>query len=304
MKNHIIKWFQILTIVIALTAAVLTKAETNLDGQQNLFKKIYQPSTILKISSPPAGKYSVGYPLKFKIKYNQVVLVQGTPSLPVVVGTTLRQAIYSSGSNTNTLEFQLKPLQGDQDSDGIKLLNIVLLEATEKIINRAGINAKLDLPSVDMSRVLVDAGASPPDPSCQADTINGDTPPVAASPALKSEILSDLIMQIDNGIYRRALAFKTTRKQGTRAYIHEHQYSGTTFVLKGEVTIFMDGSEPKKFLAGEAYFMPSGHSMAAANIGNEEAIMIDSFILPIDGNPWRRLELGFTDCGSEALEDL
>ena len=187
---------------------------------------------------------------------------------------------------------------------GRLILNIILLEATDKIINRRGIDAKPDLPSVDMSRVLVDAGASPPDLSCQADTINDETPPVTASPALKSEILSDLILQIGNGIYRRALVIKTTRMQGTRAYIHDHQYSGTTFVLKGEVTIFMDGSEPKKFLAGEAYFMPSGHSMAAANIGNEEAIMIDSFILPIDGNPWRRLELGFTDCGSEVLEDL
>ena len=299
MKNNIIKWFQILIIVIGLTAAVSTKAQTYLDG-----RKYPQTSTILNIRIPPAGKYSAGYPLKFKVKYNQVVIVDGTPSLPVVVGTTLRQAIYSSGSNSNTLVFQLKPLQGDQDSDGIELLNIILLEATEKIINRAGINAKLELPSVDMSRVLVDAGASPPDFSCQADTINGDTPPVTASPALKSEILSDLILQIGNGIYRRALVIKTTRMQGTRAYIHDHQYSGTTFVLKGEVTILMDGSEPKKFLAGEAYFMPSGHSMAAANIGNEEAIMIDSFILPIDGNPWRRLELGFTDCGIEALEDL
>jgi mannose-6-phosphate isomerase-like protein (cupin superfamily) len=304
MKNHIIKWFQILTIVIGLTAAVLTKAATNLNEQQYLFKKIYQPSSILNIRIPPAGKYSAGYPLKFKVKYNQVVIVHGTPSLPVVVGTTLRQAIYSSGSNTNTLVFQLKPLQGDQDIDGIELLNIILLEATEKIINRAGINAKLELPSVDMSRVLVDAGASPPDFSCQADTINGDTPPVTASPALKSEILSDLILQIGNGIYRRALVIKTTRMQGTRAYIHDHQYSGTTFVLKGEVTIFMKGSEPKKLLAGEAYFMPSGHSMAAANIGNEEAIMIDSFILPIDGKSWRVLELGYTDCGKEILEDL
>ena len=50
--------------------------------------------------------------------------------------------------------------------------------------------------------------------------------------------------------------------------------------------------------------MPSGHSMAAANIGNEEAIMIDSFILPIDGKSWRVLELGYTDCGKEILEDL
>jgi hypothetical protein len=66
----------------------------------------------------------------------------------------------------------------------------------------------------------------------------------------------------------------------------------------------MNGSEPKKLLAGEAYFMPSGHSMAAANIGNEEAIMIDSFILPIDGKSWRVLELGYTDCGKEILEDL
>ena len=299
MRNYIIKWFQILTIVIGLTAAVSTKAQTYLDG-----RKYAQTSTILKIRIPPPGNYSVGYPLKFKVKYSQVVIVQGTPSLPVAVGTTLRKAIYSSGSKTNTLEFKLDLLQGDQDSDGIKLLNIILLEATDKIINRRGIDAKPDLPSVDMSRVLVDAGASPPDLSCQADTINDETPPVTASPALKSEILSDLILQIGNGIYRRALVIKTTRMQGTRAYIHDHQYSGTTFVLKGEVTIFMKGSEPKKLLAGEAYFMPSGHSMAAANIGNEEAIMIDSFILPIDGKSWRVLELGYTDCGKEILEDL
>lgn len=70
------------------------------------------------------------------------------------------------------------------------------------------------------------------------------------------------------------------RKAGTRAAIHIHEHGGTTCALTGEVTVFMEGHAPAKWPAGTCYYMPPHTLMAAANLGTEDVVMIDTFILP------------------------
>lgn len=71
-----------------------------------------------------------------------------------------------------------------------------------------------------------------------------------------------------------------TRKAGTRMAIHVHEHDGFTCVLQGEITIFIEGREPAKYAAGTCYHMPANIFMAAANLGHEDAILTDNFIVP------------------------
>lgn len=66
----------------------------------------------------------------------------------------------------------------------------------------------------------------------------------------------------------------------TRVGIHVHQYGGYTCVIKGVITLFVEGKDPQLSQAGKCYYMPPNVAMAAANLGSEDAILIDNFILP------------------------
>lgn len=79
---------------------------------------------------------------------------------------------------------------------------------------------------------------------------------------------------------RRIVIERGVRKAGTRAAIHIHAHGGTTCVLTGEATIFMEGSPPSKWSAGTCYYMPPHTLMAAANLGSVDAVLMDIFTLP------------------------
>ncbi len=111
-------------------------------------------------------------------------------------------------------------------------------------------------------------------------TINGEIPPGSLLPLQNTTTMLDTI----DSEGKRLVVKKGIRKAGTRVGIHLHKYGGHTCVLSGEITDFIEGVETQKYPAGTCYYMPPNVFMSAANLGSEDAVLIDTFILPI-GQP-------------------
>lgn len=79
---------------------------------------------------------------------------------------------------------------------------------------------------------------------------------------------------------RQVVVHRGIRELGTRVGIHIHEYGGYTLVLSGEITDFVEGLPNKTYGAGEWYYMPPNTPMAAANLGTEDAELIDIFLVP------------------------
>lgn len=114
----------------------------------------------------------------------------------------------------------------------------------------------------------------------------------------RREKLVDVVHMLDEvatdaGGTKHVLVERGTRKAGTRAVIHMHDHGGVTCILKGEMTIFMQGREPKTYPAGQCYYMPSGVVMAASNLGPQDVDLIDSFTLPPGAEPMTMCEPGY-----------
>ena len=121
--------------------------------------------------------------------------------------------------------------------------------------------------------------------------INGKVPPGTPTFAFKSEVLSR--GRIGHG--DETVVIRTTRLAGTRAPIHTHDHGGTTCVLQGQMTLYMQGHEPMTARAGQCYFMPRGHLMTGVNSGKRTAVMLDIFTVPIGAPTWTPREPGFRD---------
>ena len=106
--------------------------------------------------------------------------------------------------------------------------------------------------------------------------INGKPLPVEPYPLQDVTVMLDTVDSTGN----RLVITKGTRMAGTRAVIHIHEYGGHTCVMNGEITIYMEGSEPAKKLGGTCYYMPPNVHMSATNLGQEDVVLIDTFTLP------------------------
>lgn len=120
-------------------------------------------------------------------------------------------------------------------------------------------------------------------------TINGKTPAGTLAPLVDVKPMLDTVTADGD----RLLVTRGVRKAGTRVGIHVHQWGGHTCVLSGEITDFVEGREPSKYPAGTCYYMPPDTPMSAANLGTEDAVLIDTFTLPVDGDPITILEPGY-----------
>ena len=107
-------------------------------------------------------------------------------------------------------------------------------------------------------------------------TINGEVPPGILLPLQDVIVLIDTIQDDGN----RLVVTKGTRLAGTRVGIHVHKYGGHTCVMSGEITDFVEGMPNGTFPTDTCYYMPANVPMAAANLGTEDAVLIDTFILP------------------------
>ena len=122
-------------------------------------------------------------------------------------------------------------------------------------------------------------------------TINGQGVPGVM------ERLHDVTTMLDiidiNG--NRLVVTRGVRKAGTRVAIHVHEHGGHTCVLTGEITGYVEGRDTLKYPAGTCYYMPPNIPMAAANLGSEDAVLIDTFNLPPGASFITILEPGYPD---------
>ena len=120
-------------------------------------------------------------------------------------------------------------------------------------------------------------------------TVNGVTPPGKLQKLTDTSTMLDT-KQSDGS---RLLVTKGTRLAGTRVGIHVHEYGGHTCVLSGEITDFVEGKANARFPAGTCYYMPADTPMSASNLGTEDAVLIDTFMLPYGVPPITILEPGY-----------
>ena len=117
-------------------------------------------------------------------------------------------------------------------------------------------------------------------PSCEfnhdVNRINGHVPPGQLAHLADVTTMLNTIMQGGSQL----IVTKGIRKAGTRVGIHVHDYGGHTCVMTGAITDFVEGRAPAFFPAGTCYYMPPCTPMTAANLGTEDAILIDTFIVP------------------------
>ena len=67
--------------------------------------------------------------------------------------------------------------------------------------------------------------------------LNGAAPPVPVAPLVATRTMMDII----DARGMRVVVLMGTRRAGTRAPIHVHDFGGHTCVFSGEITIFMEG---------------------------------------------------------------
>ncbi|WP_339850761.1 IPT/TIG domain-containing protein [Paenibacillus sp. FSL W7-1088] len=111
---------------------------------------------VTSVSVPANGTYGAGEDLSFTVNMNEIVVVTGIPTIPLIVGTTTVYANYVSGSGTNALQFRYTIQTGQSDTNGITIGALSLNGGS--IRDEAGNDAVLTLNSVGSTAgVLVDA---------------------------------------------------------------------------------------------------------------------------------------------------
>jgi hypothetical protein len=118
--------------------------------------------TAVGMTVPADGNYTDGQNLDFTVTFSEVVLVTGTPNIPITldVGGSV-QANYISGSGTNTLNFGFTVQPGQQDMTGIVL-------GADIAFNGGSIQ--------DAATNTADASISAVAPSTAGITVNAATP--------------------------------------------------------------------------------------------------------------------------------
>ena len=118
-------------------------------------------------------------------------------------------------------------------------------------------------------------------------TVNG-LAPVGTPGALKSSVT--VLDEMVTGV--RHLVYRDTRAAGTRTPIHVHPAGGTTCLISGEMTLFVEGLEPRIARAGDCYWMPADTPMYGYASGSGDSTFFDSFNLTADQVEWIVVEPG------------
>ena len=111
--------------------------------------------TGLSITSTPAlttETYGAGEHIDVTVEFNVPVRAARLPQLEIVVGSNKRQAVYSSGSGTNSLVFRYTVTSDDTDMDGISIdANKLIVEIVVdmKVVNLGAITDKYGEADID-----------------------------------------------------------------------------------------------------------------------------------------------------------
>lgn len=129
--------------------------------------------------------------------------------------------------------------------------------------------------------------------------LDPSTLPMQATSALESTV----ILRGRDGRGNETIVHRTIRAPGTRAPVHYHDNGGTTCVLEGEMTLYLNGEEPDRAVAGDCYYMPPDVQMSGVNSGSQNAVLLDIFTVPIDAPVWRVVEEGALSIQDQFTED-
>jgi len=105
------------------------------------------PPAITSVNVPGSAYYKAGDVLTFTVDFNENVDVTGTPSVPVIIGSTTVQANYTGGTGTTALTFSYTVVAGDNDMDGIAVGSVLALNGGT-VKDGLGNDAALTLNSV------------------------------------------------------------------------------------------------------------------------------------------------------------
>ena len=142
------------------TVVVNDGTDDAIDNTTTVISNAVSP-TITSVNVPTNATYTTGQNLNFIVNFNESVTVNttgGTPQLSITIGSTVRQAVYISGSGSTGILFRYTIQSGDLDTDGITTGTLVSNGGTLR--DSGGASANLTLNSVgNTSGVLVDAVA-------------------------------------------------------------------------------------------------------------------------------------------------
>ena len=113
------------------------------------------------IRAPKKGIYKTGDSLMFIIKFSEIVNITGNALLPylkITVGNSSKQAMYTKGSGTDSLQFMYIIQSGDLDTNGIQCSNTITLN-NSFIKDGAGNTAILTIQGTIENNVIVDGVA-------------------------------------------------------------------------------------------------------------------------------------------------
>jgi hypothetical protein len=112
--------------------------------------------TVSSVTGPPAATYRCGDTLEFTVKFNDAVIVTGTPKLNLTIGGVARTAGYVSGSGGSEQLFRYTVVQGDHAASGEVVVGT--LDVTGATVrDSAGNDATLTFTAPTLTGVLVDA---------------------------------------------------------------------------------------------------------------------------------------------------
>lgn len=104
--------------------------------------------SVQSVGVPANGTYIPGQNLQFNVIYSAPVAVTagGPPSIPLTIGSTVRQANFVGGSNTSILTFIYTVQPGDFDANGVTLGTAINLNGST--MTSGGTNVVLNLANV------------------------------------------------------------------------------------------------------------------------------------------------------------
>jgi len=128
-------------------------------GSASFASTVFAAPVVSSVAVPANGQYIASQNLDFIVNFDTNVVVSGTPSIALTIGSTSRQAVYIAGSGSSSLLFRYTVQAGDADFNGITIYGLTLNGGT--IQDSSGQAANLALNSVGSTAgVLV--GYSPP----------------------------------------------------------------------------------------------------------------------------------------------
>ena len=118
------------------------------------------PPLVKTVVGPAAGNYRAGQVLRFAVTTSESVIVSGVPALPMVIGSTTRQAVFDATTSTPTLlVFNYTVQSGDIDANGITVGKALATASGSSIQDAAGNRILASIKPPATAKVIVDTAA-------------------------------------------------------------------------------------------------------------------------------------------------